>query len=170
MHKNATKCNETLSKWSENKHGASKIIDTFETYHLPTLIQCMSHTPSGMWVLGFLLWCNRFRLPCRSGGFEGFSDVHRHMQCRSIVWILNFCSDFKFVWILNFCLDLDKKIVMDFHILFIFQICLYFEILFSFWISVWILNLFNFEIIQISNLLDFAFVRIWICLHFEFLF
>jgi hypothetical protein len=33
MHKNATKCNETLSKWCENKDGASKIIDTFETYH-----------------------------------------------------------------------------------------------------------------------------------------
>jgi hypothetical protein len=26
------KCNETLSKWYKNKHGASKIIDTFETY------------------------------------------------------------------------------------------------------------------------------------------
>jgi hypothetical protein len=33
MHKNATKCNETLSKWCKNKQGASKIIDTFETYH-----------------------------------------------------------------------------------------------------------------------------------------
>jgi hypothetical protein len=33
MHKNATKCKETLSKWCKNKHGASKIIDTFETYH-----------------------------------------------------------------------------------------------------------------------------------------
>jgi hypothetical protein len=33
MHKNATKCNETLSKWCKNKHGASKIMDTFETYH-----------------------------------------------------------------------------------------------------------------------------------------
>jgi hypothetical protein len=33
MHKNATKCNETLSKWCKNKHGASKIIVTFETYH-----------------------------------------------------------------------------------------------------------------------------------------
>jgi hypothetical protein len=32
MHKNATKCNETLRKWFKNKHGASKIIDTFETY------------------------------------------------------------------------------------------------------------------------------------------
>jgi ribonuclease HI len=32
MHKNATKCNKTLRKWCKNKHGASKIIDTFETY------------------------------------------------------------------------------------------------------------------------------------------
>jgi hypothetical protein len=32
MHKSATKCNETISKWCKNKHGASKIIDTFETY------------------------------------------------------------------------------------------------------------------------------------------
>jgi hypothetical protein len=35
MHKSATKCNETLSKWCKNKHGASKIIDTFETYQYP---------------------------------------------------------------------------------------------------------------------------------------
>jgi hypothetical protein len=35
MHKNATKCNETICKWCKNKHGASKIIDTFETYHRP---------------------------------------------------------------------------------------------------------------------------------------
>jgi hypothetical protein len=34
-HKNATKCNETQGKWCKNKHGASKIIDTFETYHGP---------------------------------------------------------------------------------------------------------------------------------------
>jgi hypothetical protein len=32
MYKNATKCNETIGKWCKNKHGASKIIDTFETY------------------------------------------------------------------------------------------------------------------------------------------
>ena len=31
-HKNVTKCNETQGKWCKNKHGASKIIDTFETY------------------------------------------------------------------------------------------------------------------------------------------
>jgi hypothetical protein len=34
MHKSATKCNETLSKWCKNKLGASKIMDTSETYHL----------------------------------------------------------------------------------------------------------------------------------------
>jgi hypothetical protein len=33
MHKNATKCNETLNKWCKNKHRASKIMDTLETYH-----------------------------------------------------------------------------------------------------------------------------------------
>jgi hypothetical protein len=32
MHKSATKCNETLRKWCKNKHGASKIMDTFEMY------------------------------------------------------------------------------------------------------------------------------------------
>jgi hypothetical protein len=35
MHKNATKCNETLSKWCKNKHGASKIMDTLKTYQRP---------------------------------------------------------------------------------------------------------------------------------------
>jgi hypothetical protein len=32
MHKNTTKCSKTQTKWCINKHGASKIIDTFETY------------------------------------------------------------------------------------------------------------------------------------------
>jgi hypothetical protein len=34
MHKSATKCNETVGKWCKSKHGASKIIDTLETYQL----------------------------------------------------------------------------------------------------------------------------------------
>jgi hypothetical protein len=37
MHKNATKCNKTLSKWCKNKHGASKIMDTLETYQRRSL-------------------------------------------------------------------------------------------------------------------------------------
>jgi hypothetical protein len=32
------KCNETQGKWCKNKHGASKIIDTFETYHREELL------------------------------------------------------------------------------------------------------------------------------------
>jgi hypothetical protein len=35
MYKSAMKCNKTLGKWCKNKHGASKIIDTLETYQLP---------------------------------------------------------------------------------------------------------------------------------------
>jgi hypothetical protein len=37
MHKNATKCNETLRKWCKNKHGASKIMDTLETFQQAVL-------------------------------------------------------------------------------------------------------------------------------------
>jgi hypothetical protein len=37
MHKSATKCNETIGKWCKNKHGASKIIDTLETYQTSIL-------------------------------------------------------------------------------------------------------------------------------------
>jgi hypothetical protein len=33
VHKSATKCNEIVGKWCINNHGASKIIDTLETYH-----------------------------------------------------------------------------------------------------------------------------------------
>jgi hypothetical protein len=35
MHKSSTKCNETIGKWCKNKYGASKIIDTLETYQTP---------------------------------------------------------------------------------------------------------------------------------------
>jgi hypothetical protein len=38
MHKSATKCNETVGKWCKNKHGASKIIDTLETYQEPSKV------------------------------------------------------------------------------------------------------------------------------------
>jgi hypothetical protein len=48
MHKNATKCNETLSKWCKNKHGVSKIIDTLETYQSSSL---PAETTSCRWEL-----------------------------------------------------------------------------------------------------------------------
>jgi hypothetical protein len=37
MHNNTMKCNKTQSKWCINKHGASKIINTFETYYVAKL-------------------------------------------------------------------------------------------------------------------------------------
>jgi hypothetical protein len=36
MHKNATKCKQNIKQLVQNKHGASKIIDTFATYQIPT--------------------------------------------------------------------------------------------------------------------------------------
>jgi hypothetical protein len=42
MHKNTKKYNETLSKWCKNKHGASKIMDTLETYHGSTRLLLLS--------------------------------------------------------------------------------------------------------------------------------
>jgi hypothetical protein len=48
MHKNATKCNKTQSKWCLNKHGASKIIDMFETYHRALSLGGRT-TPSSSW-------------------------------------------------------------------------------------------------------------------------
>jgi hypothetical protein len=48
MQKKATKSNKTQSKWCINKHGASKIIDTFETYHLSletSMLGCSKSSP-----------------------------------------------------------------------------------------------------------------------------
>jgi hypothetical protein len=44
MHKSATKCNETVGKWCKNKHGASKIIDTFETYESTHILPLATST------------------------------------------------------------------------------------------------------------------------------
>jgi hypothetical protein len=39
------KCNETQGKWCKNKHGASKIIDLFETYQA-TKLRLQKNKPS----------------------------------------------------------------------------------------------------------------------------
>jgi histone deacetylase 1/2 len=64
MHKNATKCNETLSKWCKNKHGASKIIDTLETYHkhrhiVETGLTLLAHAH-----VPFRFWSDAFSTAC----------------------------------------------------------------------------------------------------------
>jgi hypothetical protein len=59
MHKNATKCNETLNKWCKNKHGASKIMDTLKTYHgslmseQETCAMLSYFLPRDWWILHF---------------------------------------------------------------------------------------------------------------------
>jgi hypothetical protein len=64
MHKNATKCNETLDKWCKDKHVASKIMDTLETYQLaPTILVKYSqndyHKPIGPSIHMFPLICRK---------------------------------------------------------------------------------------------------------------
>jgi hypothetical protein len=59
MHKSDTKCNETLGKWYKNKHGASKITDTFETYQPPR-----PHSPATKTLAPHLLPLSRRRRPC----------------------------------------------------------------------------------------------------------
>jgi hypothetical protein len=69
MHKNATKCNKTLSKWCKNKHGASKIIDTFGTYQGPAHGASQTQTlcfPRCMGPLGHLQRADPFWCPKRS--------------------------------------------------------------------------------------------------------
>jgi hypothetical protein len=71
MHKSAIKCNETVGKWCKNKHGASKIIDTLETYQAPRGIAGMDAeekkaliTSSWASALSSLMW-SRMSSPAR---------------------------------------------------------------------------------------------------------
>jgi hypothetical protein len=55
MHKSATKCNKTLDKWCKNKHGASKIMDTLETYqrimmYSGKVIGCLGFSRRGVFI------------------------------------------------------------------------------------------------------------------------
>jgi hypothetical protein len=47
MHKSAVKCNKTVGKWCKNKHGASKIIDTLETYQVAGTYPMVIGLPAG---------------------------------------------------------------------------------------------------------------------------
>jgi hypothetical protein len=77
MHKNATKCNETLSKWCKNKHGASKIIDTFETYQAPfsSLGECVG-LGSGLWDQRQMVVFEEVERCCIYHIIDGWSQRH----------------------------------------------------------------------------------------------
>jgi hypothetical protein len=77
MHKNAMKCNKTQSKWCINKHGASKIIDTFETYQRATvaawrgpdqILSAMGRSGEGRQQERGLLWLLDSRCRQKGGG------------------------------------------------------------------------------------------------------
>jgi hypothetical protein len=66
MHKSATKCNETVGKWCKNKHGASKIIDTLETYHRLSGIKMFPFATSLNWLSSFSSKVHCVELSCRN--------------------------------------------------------------------------------------------------------
>jgi hypothetical protein len=70
MHKNATKCNETLSKWCKNKHGASKIIDTFETYQISAKMVLHTYTQISVPSSGMEQWWASSSGPIKKGSEE----------------------------------------------------------------------------------------------------
>jgi hypothetical protein len=76
MHKNATKCNETLSKWCKNKHGASKIIDTFEMYQSHAAKDCFGSSNLSLHKHCLIILSNYFVRPGDN------CSVHR--KCRGI--------------------------------------------------------------------------------------
>jgi hypothetical protein len=78
MHKNATKYNKTLSKWCKNKHGASKIIDTFETY------QWLTSAPSSG------------NIYCRLGPCAGWCAFYGDFEETNHITLS--CTLSKFIW------------------------------------------------------------------------
>jgi hypothetical protein len=76
MHKNAMKCNETLSKWCKNKHGASKIIDTFETYHAtpPKMNSMTSVAPLSLCTPKQNILTSKWRILSKDGEPSGFTS------------------------------------------------------------------------------------------------
>jgi hypothetical protein len=88
MHKNATKCNKTQRKWCENKHGASKIIDTFETYQ--SLCVRRFETPQCINSCRMIWWSTY-------GGFEA-TPTSFHLICLKTCQIIClFCWTVMFI-------------------------------------------------------------------------
>jgi hypothetical protein len=82
MHKNATKCNKTQSKWCINKHRASKIIDTFETYH-PSPTFCLVACSRGR--CGLLVFVGGIeKIGCHSRGSLSLTGCNHGVEERLI--------------------------------------------------------------------------------------
>jgi hypothetical protein len=85
MHKNAMKCNKTLSKWCKNKHGASKIIDMFETYQAPILPAGADEDEDRG---RYYHWAQRYYRPPGFPATQGLEDGGRYYrpQAGSTAW------------------------------------------------------------------------------------
>jgi hypothetical protein len=111
MHKNATKCNKTLSKWCKNKHGASKIIDTFETYQgplrvrlFPSLVLSASAREGERtsWArprLHLHIWGHFVGDPCGSDCTPGHRSIRSLCFEPFAAYGFDFiCTDFSYTW------------------------------------------------------------------------
>jgi hypothetical protein len=89
MHKNATKCNKTQSKWCINKHGASKIIDTFETYQ--ELARKIILSLPSCFILGVVASLNLEKLDLvPPGELDGFlQDTNRSLTIGQVMIEIN---------------------------------------------------------------------------------
>jgi hypothetical protein len=83
MHKNATKCNETLNKWCKNKHGASKIMNTLETYQCSTAITFGQSEARK---------CYFFMYHSRSDDVKNLHEFMSHVNCLHSELILLHCT------------------------------------------------------------------------------
>jgi hypothetical protein len=127
MHKNATKCNKTQSKWCINKHGASKIIDTFETYHYVvhlSLLWCDLYVIMSF-VSSWISRCYSFHLLCYSIGFilviswDTLSHDVKVTVCAlcvslrlnfTVILIMSYDLSWMSLWIVGVCLKLSSAL------------------------------------------------------------
>jgi hypothetical protein len=137
MHKNATKCNKTQSKWCINKHGASKIIDTFETYLAPCSIRtiymmfstdpeiCMIYTYlvdiNGVCILqvwcflAYIPWvCKKYVYICNLGSYILGMCISKYMYLGyaylGYVWVGYTYLGYIYLWV---CIIVSKTYVFE---------------------------------------------------------
>jgi hypothetical protein len=119
MHKNATKCNKILSKWCKNKHEASKIIDTFETYQGTPMIH------SSTYHILSVLCISMFHFLCYSCSYFYFPKHKKTKNISVISLSLSFSFLASFCFTCYFWSDVWK--IQKYFALFAISFCSYFK-------------------------------------------
>jgi hypothetical protein len=105
MHKSATKCNETVGKWCINKHGASKIMDTLETYHLARtfffLVKDQHSLCESFSEEGLQLWEKYFAPDIDSGLFGKNQDLQIPVSWFNFITLMLVTPE-RFDWTVHF--------------------------------------------------------------------